>query len=310
MAARDRGRSGIGRTLKQAEYWTTAQFVRFALWLLRKLPADTAIGFADRMARRFGPLTGRHRVALDNLKHAYPEKSEAERQAIAVEMWGNMARLGVEYIFLGQLFDLDLAAGKPGRIEVEGREIFERIKAEAGRPHIFMTGHIGNFELLPTTAAAFDLPLTALFRAPNNPYIAKYVLATRKEHMGDLLASRAGASLALARILERGSNIGALVDQKFSRGVPTTFFGRPCSTSPLVGKLARHFDCDIYPAYSIRLPDNRYRLVLEDKLVVPRDAEGRVDVAATTQLLNDTVERWVRANPGQWMWFHKRWQIH
>ena len=42
---------------------------------------------------------------------------------------------------------------------------------------------------------------------------------------------------------------------------------------------------------------------------MPRTADGSVDVHATTQLLNDVVERWVREDPGQWMWFHKRWEI-
>jgi Kdo2-lipid IVA lauroyltransferase/acyltransferase len=76
-----------------------------------------------------------------------------------------------------------------------------------------------------------------------------------------------------------------------------------------VPKLARQYECDVYPARSVRLPGNRFRLELEEKLTLPRDAEGKVDVAATAQLLNDVVERWVRENPGQWMWFHKRWRI-
>jgi KDO2-lipid IV(A) lauroyltransferase len=42
---------------------------------------------------------------------------------------------------------------------------------------------------------------------------------------------------------------------------------------------------------------------------LPRDTEGRVDATATAQLLNDVVERWVREDPGQWMWFHKRWGL-
>ena len=48
---------------------------------------------------------------------------------------------------------------------------------------------------------------------------------------------------------------------------------------------------------------------MEEKLTLPRDAQGKVDVTATAQLLNDVVERWVREDPGQWMWFHKRWKL-
>ena len=88
--------------------------------VLRLLPADKAINFADRAARRIGPLVGRHRVAIDNLRKAYPEKSEAEIRAIAVDMWGNMARLAAEYVFLDSLFDYDHDGDISGRIEVEG----------------------------------------------------------------------------------------------------------------------------------------------------------------------------------------------
>ncbi|MFU0503319.1 lipid A biosynthesis lauroyl acyltransferase [Pseudaminobacter sp. NGMCC 1.201702] len=298
----------LSRALKQANYWVTAQIAMAVLAMLRRLPTDKALNFADRAGRRIGPLVGRHRVALDNLRRAYPEKSEQEIQAIALDMWGNMARLAAEYIFLDSIFDYDPYAAKPGRVEVSGERLFERIAGEE-KPHIIFTGHVGNFELLPIAGATFGMKVTALFRPPNNPYIADYILSTRRSIMGDLLASKAGASLALARILEADGTIGVLVDQKFMHGLPTTFFGRACETSPLLPKLARQFDCDVYPARCIRLPGNRFRLEIEDRLKLPRDADGTVDTAATAQLLNDVVERWVREDPGQWMWFHKRWAL-
>ena len=298
----------LSRALKQANYWATAQIAMAVLAMLRRLPTDKALKFADRAGRRIGPLVGRHRVALDNLRRAYPEKSEQEIQAIALDMWGNMARLAAEYIFLDSIFDYDPHAAKPGRVEVSGERLFERIAGEE-KPHIIFTGHVGNFELLPIAGATFGMKVTALFRPPNNPYIADYILSTRRSIMGDLLASKAGASLALARILEADGTIGVLVDQKFMHGLPTTFFGRACETSPLLPKLARQFDCDVYPARCIRLPGNRFRLEIEDRLELPRDADGAVDTAATAQLLNDVVERWVREDPGQWMWFHKRWAL-
>ena len=298
----------LGRRLKVVEHWLTAQVALAVLRLLRLLPPDAALNFAERVARRIGPYIGRHRVALDNLRRAYPEKSEAELEAIASDMWANMARLAVEYIFLDKLFDFDPDSPEPGRVEVSGIEIFRRLRDEK-RPHIFFTAHLGNFEFLPIAAATFGLGVTSLFRPPNNPYIADYIYKTRRSTMGGLLASRSGAALQLARVLEEGGNIGALVDQKFMGGVRTHFFGRECNTSPLVPKLARHYNCDVYPARCIRLPGGRFRLEISDRLDLPRDESGAVDVQRMTQLLNDVVEEWVRADPGQWMWFHKRWQI-
>jgi KDO2-lipid IV(A) lauroyltransferase len=295
--------------LKQLNYWLIAQLALAVLTVLRLLPPDKALNFADRAARRVGPWIGRHRVALDNLRKAYPEKAEAEIEAIASDMWGNMARLSVEYIFLDHLFDYIPGVHTDGRIEVSGEETFLRLAAEKDTPHILFTGHLGNFELLPVAGAAFGLSVTAMFRPPNNPYIAEHVFSTRRSKMGDLLASRAGAAFALARILETGGNIGVLVDQKFQYGIRTKFFGRECETSPLVPKLAKQYGCDVYPARCIRLPDNKFRLILQEKLDLPRGEDGQIDVQAAAQLLTEVVESWVRETPGQWMWFHKRWNI-
>ena len=222
-------------------------------------------------------------------------------------MWGNMARLVAEYVFLDQIFDYDPAAETPGIIEVEGLELFKQVRDAKG-PHLFFTAHTGNFELLPLCAATFDLEVTALFRPPNNPLIAKRVLEARRTRMGHLVPSKAGAVWTLVDVLERGGSVGMLVDQKFQKGEATQFFGRPVGTNPLLPKLARQFGAKVHPARCIRLPGGRFKLALEPEIELPRDAKGQIDVTASCQMLNDIVEAWVREYPGQWMWFHKRWQ--
>lgn len=314
MAAKKRSKppTGLQRSLlifaTKANYWLIARFAMAALWLLRKLPADKALDFAAWTAKKIGPRFGRHRTAVSNLRQAYPEKSPAEIEALAMEMWDNMARLAAEYVFLDQLFDFDPNDRSAGRVQIVGEELFIRLAGE-NKPHILFTGHLGNFELLPIAASVHGLKVTALFRPPNNPYIADYVLSTRRSTMGGLLDSRAGAAFALGSILEKGGNVGALVDQKFTHGVETTFFGRPCETNPVVPMLARRFGCPVHPARCVRLPGNRYRLEIHEALDLPRDADGDIDVKASAQMLNDVVEGWVREDPGQWMWFHKRWTL-
>lgn len=117
--------------------------------------------FGESSPRCIGPLTPRPGIATDNLRQAYPEKSDAEIE-IAREMWDSMARLFAEYIFLDAIFDFDPYATTPGLVEVEGI-VFERLRDEK-KPHIFFTAHTGNFELLPICAATFGLNVTALFR--------------------------------------------------------------------------------------------------------------------------------------------------
>jgi KDO2-lipid IV(A) lauroyltransferase len=293
---------------RKAVLKTQAMLIFGGIGLVKRLPAQSAINLLAAAARRIGPYLGRNRVALANLAQAMPELTEAERAAIASDMWDNMARLAGEYVFLDEIFDYDPERHNEGRVEVDGRALFERLR-EVKRPRIFFTAHLGNFELLPIAAQTFGLEVTAMFRPPNNPYVAERILSARTTAMGHLVPSKAGAAITLARILEQGGNVGVLVDQKFINGLDTTFFGLPCLTSPLVARLARQFDCDIHPAHCIRLPGGRYRLTLEEAMEKPLDASGRIDAQALTQALNDKVEAWVRANPGQWMWFHRRWQI-
>ncbi len=294
--------------LRRLQQWLVAYAVFAILNVLKLLPADAAINFADRVARLIGPWLGRHRLMMTNLRNAYPEKSEAELEAIALASWGHMGRLAAEYVFLDRLFDFDPERPEPGRIEVSGIPIFLDLR-DNPRPFIVFTAHTGNFELLPVAGNSFGLDVMVLFRPPNNPYIAEKVFSFRSARMGQLVPSHAGSSFALARRLEAGGGVGVLVDQKFGRGLTTTFFGRPVRTNPLLAKLVRQFDAEVYPARCIRLPGNRYRLEIEPRIDVPRDARGAVDVHATAQMLNDKVESWVREYPDQWLWYHDRWAI-
>jgi Kdo2-lipid IVA lauroyltransferase/acyltransferase len=288
--------------------WLRAKTVFALLWMLRLLPPDFALGVLSWCARRIGPFLKRNTETMNNLARALPELSNEEHKKIASEMWENMARLVGEYLFLDDFFDSDPRNPEIDRLEIHGADLFDQLVAN-GRPKIFFTGHLGNFELLPMAAAMFGLHITAMFRPPNNKYIAERIMSERKTRMGHLVPSKAGASITLARILEAGGNVGVLVDQKFINGLDTTFFGVPCLTSPLLAKLTRQFDCDVYPAVCVRLPNGRFRLTLEEKFPIPRDDKGRVDQLALMQAINNHVEGWIRADPGQWMWFHNRWQI-
>ncbi|MBW8636005.1 lipid A biosynthesis lauroyl acyltransferase [Hoeflea sp. WL0058] len=293
-------------TLIKIQEWLVAQLVFATLGILKKLPARKAIRFTDYMARKIGPRTHRHKLALQNLELAFPEKSEEEREAIALDMWGNMARLMAEYILIDKLIDSGIDTGQGGLIEVEGIDRFLDL-VERPRPFIVFTAHTGNFELLPAIAARYGLNVTALFRPPNNRYIANKLLAARRTHMGNLVPSRAGAAWNLAGVLEENRGVGLLVDQKFRKGPTVQFFGRDVIANPLLAKLARHFDCEVFPARCIRIENDRFRLEIEEPITMPRDSDGNVDVQAASQIVNDKVESWIREYPGQWMWFHDRW---
>jgi Kdo2-lipid IVA lauroyltransferase/acyltransferase len=99
-----------------------------------------------------------------------------------------------------------------------------------------------------------------------------------------------------------------LVDQYFVRGVEVTFFGRRTMANPLLARLAQHFDCPIHGTRIVRLPGNRFRAELTEEIKPARDAAGKIDIPATTQIITNVVEGWIRENPEQWLWLHRRWR--
>lgn len=293
---------------RQALDWLIANAVFVVLRTVRLLPADRAVAFGGWVGRSLAPLFPSNRIGHRNLRYALPELSEAERKRILRDSWDNLGRTAVEYLFLDRIFDVAKGQGRlPDRVELRGEDLFHAIK-KSKRPSIIFSAHLANWELLAVCAAAYELDLTVLFRPPNNAFIAERLNDVRGATMGPLVVSRAGASFMLGGALERGGHVGLLVDQHYGRGVATSFFGRPARTNPMLGILARRFDCPVYAARCIRMPRGRFRLELTGPIDLPRDAEGAIDVAGAMRTVTGIVEGWVRERPEQWLWVHRRWR--
>ncbi len=286
--------------------WFVAQIIFLSLKTLQLIPMHTAAKFFESFSRWLGPKIWRHKVVMENIKIAFPEKSLEERQQLAEDSWAQMGRTLLEYVYLDEIFDLNVENQASERIEIVNAQQFLKLRDD-GLPAILFTGHIANFELLPMVAAKFGLDIKSLFRKPNNKYAAAHVAEARRELDKNLIASGPGASFQLMSALEKNQHIGLLVDQKFRRGIQVPFFGHDAPTNTLLAKLARRFDCPVHGARTVRLPGGRFRLEITDELVLPRDQNGDIDIRGTTELVTGVIEGWVREHPEQWLWMHRRW---
>ena len=287
----------------------TVGLVQGLFALAHRLGPERSADLGARLARTVGPLLPAHRIAVANLRAAYPGAAEAEIRRLVRGAWDNLGRTGAEYAHLGSLVDYDPDATRPGRVEVVGIEHFHALRTDR-RPGIIFSAHIANWELPAICAARFGLDATAVFRPPNDPAVASIVHAVRSGTMGGLAASAGGgAAFAISGVLDRGGHLGQLVDQHFTRGVPIRFMGRPALANPLLAKLARHHDCPVHGVRVVRLPGHRFRVELTPPLDLPRDQDGLIDVPAAVAAMNDVVEGWVREHPEQWLWMHRRWRV-
>jgi len=265
---------------------------------------------ASAVTRNVGRRLKEHKLAREQLAAAFPDKSPEEIETILTGVWDNLGRVAAEFAHIHQLHIVDPDRPGPEDITYSQRtfDLFHQLRLD-GKPALLFTSHLANWELSAYVAAAYKLDLNILYRRPNIAAVDEAVRRSREGIMGTLVATGLDAPVKLARVLEAGGHVAMLVDQHYVRGVDVTFFGRTCKANPLLAQLARLVDCPIHGARIVRLPDrDRFRIDLTEAIEPARDAEGRVDVAGTMQVVTSVVEGWIREHPEQWLWLHRRWR--
>jgi Kdo2-lipid IVA lauroyltransferase/acyltransferase len=296
--------------LKQAGNATVGALAVGLLRLVRLFKPDTVANFGGWLLRAIGPLFKENKIGRDNLTRAFPEKSAAEIDKILRGVWDNLGRVGAEFAQLDRLWDYDAEhPDRPSRVEFRpvDTERFNQL-ANDGKPALIFASHLANWELPAICAATHHLESAVLYRRPNIPAVDRWLHETRDASMGTLIATGLDAPVKIADALKRGAHVGMLVDQYYVRGVEVTFFGQRTMANPLLARLAQHFDCPIHGTRIVRLPGNRFRAELTEEIAPARDAQGKIDIAATTQIIMTVVEGWIREHPEQWLWLHRRWR--
>lgn len=279
------------------------------LKLARHFNPDRLADFAGALLRRVGPLMKENRIGRDNLRAAFPEKSDAEIARILSDVWDNLGRVGVEFAHIDHIWDYNLDQPDAGRIEFspETKARFDALAAD-GKPALIFAAHTGNWELPALAGPAHGLDSAVLYRRPNIAAVNAAIEQLRAVNMGQMIPTTMDAPRRLAEALERGLHVGMLVDQHFGRGVDVTFFGRTVKANPLLARLARQIECPIHGTRIIRLPNHRFRAELTEEIAPVRDAQGAIDIEATTQKITSVIEGWIREHPAQWLWLHRRWR--
>ena len=284
------------------ESWAVAAL----LGLLSRLSPEAASNLAGGIAGVVGPLLPVSRVADANLRFAMPELDAAARRDVVRRSWSELGRTAGELPHLGRL---PRGAGRRPGWTVEGEEHLATL-AHGGGPAIFVTGHIGNWEVLPLASIACGVPVASFYRAAKNEGVDAIVAKFRQRAAGpDIKLFRKGAQGARQAMLHlrQGGFLGMLVDQKLNDGVEARLFGRPAMTAPAAAAFALHFRCPVIPILCRRIGPARLHVVVEPPVDVPLTGERAADILAVTQRINDRLETWIRDDPGSWLWMHRRW---
>jgi KDO2-lipid IV(A) lauroyltransferase len=245
-------------------------------------------------------MSGRdRRRALDHLAIAFPDLSEEERRRIARQAFLHQGMNAAELL---HLLRRDAEEVLP-HVEVQGWENVEAVRA-TGRPILILTGHCGNWELLPVPMRARGLPPAGIARPLDDPRLQELLVSLRR-HMGATTIARGtrGAARQILGVLRSGGAIAMLIDQDTKvDGVWVPFFGRPAFTPVGAAELALKQDMRVIPAFLERRLDDGHLLRFLPALDLPDDPRE------ATARMTAEIEEQVRRRPEQWVWWHKRWR--
>ncbi len=291
--------TSIGRLLG----WLLEAAAIGLLWLVcALLPLNRASALGRTLMRWLGPRLHQNKKVQRNLALAFPDRSENEIQELARDCWGNFGRVLAEYPHLRTICGRDLKR----HIEVvfDGQPAAWR---DAGRPAVFVSAHLANWELPAAIAVAKGIPLSAVYTPRENPLI-DWMVQYQRRALGCGFASKKGGVRTLLRQLEEGRSIGIVVDQRVETAEFVPFFGRNARTATMPARLALKFDYELVPVRVERIDGPRFRLTVCEPIRPRQDiTDPQAQAFDMTHRVNAAFESWIRERPHEWHCTKRRW---
>jgi KDO2-lipid IV(A) lauroyltransferase len=286
---------------------------RFLRYLLIRAAAAATSALPVRWVSGLGAWLGRvgfvvaraeRNKALAHLELAFPEKSDAERQALARASFEHLGRCVGELVCAPQIdSDLDAWVEWPAA----DRAVLDAALAR-GKGVLFVSGHVGNWELTARGVTARGYDGSSIAREASDPRTTALIEQLRASgNTGTIWRGQPGAAKAMLKQLRAGKILGLLIDQDTKvQSVFVPFFGHLAATPRAAADLALRTGAALIVGTCPRVAPFRYRLSLVEVPVPGTDDEA--SVVALTASLTRRLEDVIRQYPEQWVWMHERWK--
>jgi KDO2-lipid IV(A) lauroyltransferase len=247
-------------------------------------------------------MSKRRRLVLEQVRDSFPDRTALEQESIFRKSIACLADGVAMFARINRMSDEELY----GLVDIQGGEY---IDAAFSRGHgvITFSAHYGCWELMAAFLTKRFPRLAMLVRPLDNPRLDAMVAGVRASRGGMVIDSRRVFKDGVRHIRANGF-LGILVDQNFHKGgVFVDFLGRPAATSTLVPILARRTGCPVIPIHNF-WRDGKLHIVSEPPMTLSSNPDSSQAIAEDTQRMTAIVERWVREDPTQWLWLHRRWK--
>jgi KDO2-lipid IV(A) lauroyltransferase len=244
-------------------------------------------------------------VGMRNLALAFPEKTRRQRAKILRGVFVSLGRQAGELCLFPKLTKDNVRQV----VVYDGFENFDRAFAR-GRGVLFLTAHLGAWELSAFAHSLQGHPLQVIMRPLDNPYIDRLTRQYRTLH-GNVMLEKDESMRGILKAMRAGRTAGVLMDTNMmlSQGIFVDFFEIPACTTSSVARVALRTGAAVVPGFTIWDPALRkYRLRFEPELKLIQTGDDEKDVIANTALFTSVIEDYVRRYPDQWLWVHRRWK--
>jgi KDO2-lipid IV(A) lauroyltransferase len=253
-------------------------------------------------------LDAKHRkVARINLRLAFPDMVDRDAVRIIRLCYMRMGTSAAEFVHIPKM-DRDYVEK---HVRMEGLEHIRRSEKERGLGAIALTGHFGNWELSSHAYGVMVAPTAFIVRPLTDPAWDR-IVSERREWIGNRVIRKAESAKEVMRELRRGTMVGILIDQNVDRhkGVLVDFFSKKAYTSYGIARMALALRVNIHPAFLFRDPRRKFHHTLRFGPAIPMDpsAPREEEVVRLTRRCNEELEKVIREDPTQWLWFHRRWK--
>jgi KDO2-lipid IV(A) lauroyltransferase len=286
---------------------TTFRIIKSFFYLLGSLSRAQARRLSDLLGRLWFQVDFRHRrVALDNLTRAFGrEKKPSEIQSIARRMFKNLILILFEIGWSLHLRPQDYDKYFTIKNFYSGSEESQKSKGV-----LILTGHVGNWELLPTVSAMAGQTANVLYRPMDYDPLERF-FAENRTRFGAKLISKDGSLLRVFKALKRQESVVMLLDQNvgWHKGVFVDFFGRRACTSYGLAFIALKTSAPVVPVFVVRNKDGvSFTAEIGPEITLVKTGDQQKDLEENTQRYNDALEAIIRRHPDQWFWVHRRWK--
>ena len=279
-------------------YFLEGSFLLLIFIVLRILPLGISSFLMGKLSSLIGPRLGVTKKAYNNIKNVMPEKNEKEITKIIKDMWENLGKVAGEYPHLSKI-----SPEKNNKIQIYGKKNLLLVK-KTKTPAIFFSGHLANWEILPNVAIKNGVPVLSIFRRPNNPFI-NFLIKYIRSNLPMAPKGKEGAR-QLIYSLKKGRSIGLVIDQKMNDGIEVPFFNKPAMTSDALAQLCLRIKSLVIPVEVERMKNTNFKITFHNPLKITKNGQKKTPLQIMTEV-NVIMEKWIRKNPGQWLWLHRRW---